>query len=73
MERRATRSALVNQSSRLLRFKCCPRCGGDMHQGRDIYGEFDTCLQCGHTKEVISPERMAAMTACGGFEMGEVA
>ncbi|MDA0769625.1 MAG: hypothetical protein O2821_05315 [Chloroflexi bacterium] len=73
METRANRSALVNQSGRLLQFKCCTRCGGDMHQGRDIYSEFNTCLQCGHTKDVISPGRMAAMMAGGGFEMGEVA
>ena len=25
---------------------CCPHCGGDVRQIRDIYGEYRQCLQC---------------------------
>ena len=73
MARRAVRIELVDQSGRALHFKGCARCGGDMHRGRDIYGEFDTCLQCGHTRDVISQRRIAVMLGADGFDMGEVA
>jgi hypothetical protein len=26
----------------------CPRCGGDLAEGRDINGRYIACLQCGH-------------------------
>jgi hypothetical protein len=73
MEQRIERSEPVNQSSRVLRLKSCSRCGGDMHRGLDIYGEFDTCLQCGHTKDVICHERIAVMFGNERYNMGEVA
>ena len=73
MERRIKRSAFIYNSGRVLQFKGCPRCGGDMHGGRDIYGEFDTCLQCGHTIDVVSPERMAAMLGDMKIHVDEVA
>ena len=28
--------------------KSCPRCRGDLFQGRDHYGWYVSCLQCGH-------------------------
>ncbi len=28
--------------------KCCPRCTGDLYEGKDIHGSFITCLQCSH-------------------------
>ena len=73
MGMRANRTAFAGNSGRVLLFKGCPRCGGDMHGGRDIYGEFNTCLQCGHTMDMASPRRMAAMLANSGASMGEVA
>ncbi len=73
MEQRIERFEPVNQSSRVLRLKSYSRCGGDMHGVLDIYGEFDTCLQCGHTKDVICHERIAAIFGSGRYNMGEVA
>jgi|GEM_PF-1940590 acetyl-CoA carboxylase beta subunit len=73
MELRVQRPESVNQSRRMLRLKACSRCGGDMIGGRDIYGEFDTCLQCGHTKDVVCHERIAVMFGNGRYNMGEVA
>jgi hypothetical protein len=29
-------------------FKSCPRCRGDLYEGKDIYGRYVACLQCGH-------------------------
>ena len=28
--------------------KSCPRCHGDLFLGRDHYGWYVSCLQCGH-------------------------
>ena len=28
--------------------KSCPRCHGDLYEGRDFYGLYIACLQCGH-------------------------
>ena len=32
----------------MLKLKNCPRCRGDMHSNRDLYGPYSECLQCGH-------------------------
>lgn len=32
----------------MVLFKACPRCGGDMHTTRDMYGDYKGCLACGH-------------------------
>ncbi|MFN3973781.1 MAG: hypothetical protein ACK4K2_00670 [Dehalococcoidia bacterium] len=36
----------------------CPKCGGDLHQRRDLYGHYRSCLQCGWIEEV--PPQQAA-------------
>lgn len=28
--------------------KSCPRCHGDLYQGEDTFGEYISCLPCGH-------------------------
>lgn len=33
----------------------CPKCGGDLHQRRDLYGFYRSCLQCGWLEEVPPP------------------
>ena len=32
----------------MLYLKACPRCQGDLHTNRDIYGSYRECLQCGY-------------------------
>ncbi len=32
----------------MLWFKQCPRCQGDLHNNRDMWGDFVSCLQCGY-------------------------
>lgn len=36
----------------MLLFKSCPRCNGDMHTNRDMYGEYKECLNCGHMEDI---------------------
>lgn len=32
--------------------KACHKCQGDMYLGRDLYGIYQQCLQCGHIVEL---------------------
>ena len=32
----------------MLKLKACPRCEGDLHINRDMYGPYRQCLQCGY-------------------------
>ena len=32
----------------------CPRCRGRVHQERDSYGSYLSCLMCGYTRELTS-------------------
>jgi hypothetical protein len=36
----------------MVGFRGCPRCRGDIHDGRDQYGDYKQCLQCGHVIHV---------------------
>ena len=39
----------------MIMFKACPRCQGDMHQNRDMYGEYRECLMCGYMADIRKP------------------
>ncbi len=30
----------------------CPKCGGSVYLDSDLYGWFEECLQCGHTRNL---------------------
>ena len=36
----------------MLYLKGCPRCKGDMHDNRDLSGNYKECLQCGYMVDV---------------------
>ena len=40
----------------MLYLKACPRCDGDVHVNRDVYGEYRQCLQCGYTEDTERPQ-----------------
>lgn len=40
----------------MVLFKACPRCHGDMHTNRDMYGEYKECLQCGYMVDIQKQE-----------------
>ena len=46
------------QERMMLTLKDCPRCRGDMHSNRDLYGPYVECLQCGHVNYNV-PEKAA--------------
>lgn len=36
----------------MVMFKACPRCRGDMHANKDMYGEYRECLMCGFMADI---------------------
>ena len=32
----------------MILLKSCPRCGGDLHYNRDMFGQYFACIQCGY-------------------------
>ena len=42
----------------MLYLKSCPRCQGDMHMNRDLYGTYKECLQCGHMVDIVQPNSL---------------
>lgn len=39
----------------MVMFKACPRCMGDMHVNKDMYGEYRECLMCGFMADIPKP------------------
>ncbi len=39
-------------------YKSCPKCTGDMHIRRDLYGDFRECLQCGLLQDLVEKPAM---------------
>jgi hypothetical protein len=33
----------------MIKFKACPKCGGDLFLGMDSYGKYLQCFQCSRT------------------------
>ena len=47
----------------MVYLKSCPKCLGDLTLGRDSYGTFISCLQCGFMRDVdAAPVAMGAST-----------
>jgi DNA-directed RNA polymerase subunit M/transcription elongation factor TFIIS len=38
----------------MMLFKACPKCHGDLHSGRDMYGTYLQCFQCGMMVDVTA-------------------
>ena len=52
----------MNKSG-LIYLKLCPRCQGDIHVNRDMYGEYKECLQCGYMEDIDKPNQFAQLKA----------
>ncbi|SVB30297.1 uncharacterized protein METZ01_LOCUS183151 [marine metagenome] len=42
----------------MVYYKACPKCTGDMHIRRDLYGDFKECLQCGLLQDLAEKPAM---------------
>jgi hypothetical protein len=36
----------------VVSLRACPRCVGDLHTNRDMYGTYKECLQCGYMLDI---------------------
>jgi DNA-directed RNA polymerase subunit M/transcription elongation factor TFIIS len=49
---------------RMIYFKACPKCRGDMLPERDSSGEYRHCLQCGMLEDMVpAPARIVALAS----------
>ena len=54
--------------TRMLKLKACPRCKGDLHGNRAMYGSYDECLQCGYMQDIEEPNKLLALLAAAGVK-----
>lgn len=47
----------------MVMFKACPRCRGDMHTNKDMYGEYHECLMCGFMADIPKQSAIGANLA----------
>ena len=46
----------------MIYFKSCPKCHGDLTTGRDAYGGFISCLQCGFLRDIEAKAGASTVT-----------
>ena len=51
---------MLTEVEEMVYFKACPRCLGDMHINRDMFGKYKECLQCGYMVDIEQPKAVAA-------------
>ena len=50
----------------MIKFKGCPRCGGDLLLADDVFGKYLSCLQCGFLRDLAQrPEEPRQPVAAG--------
>lgn len=47
----------------MMWLKACPRCRGDLFLDGDAYGEFVSCIQCGHMLDKTQENSLIRATA----------
>ena len=52
----------------MLKLKGCPRCGGDVHTNRDLYGSYEQCIQCGYMKDLSNADQLLAKLDIADFK-----
>ena len=45
----------------MIQFKACQRCGGDLRESGDMYGDYFQCVQCGHMIDLPRPQPVVAV------------
>lgn len=57
--------AVLGVRRRRMDLGCCPHCGGDVRQVRDIYGEYRQCLQC--SREISADPALMTQSGPGNL------
>lgn len=51
----------LEEVSKMLELKACPRCRGDLNTRRDMYGKYVGCLQCGYMLDIPEPSPLLSV------------
>ena len=57
----------------MLELKACPRCEGDLHTNRDMYGSYRQCLQCGYMQDLPHADQVLRSLKLSDFKKKRVA
>ena len=57
----------------MLELKACPRCKGDLHTNRDMYGSYKQCIQCGYMNDIPNTDRILRSLKLADFNKKKVA
>ena len=57
----------------MLQLKACPRCEGDLHTNRDMYGSYRQCIQCGYMRDLPRADQALRSLKLSDFNKKKVA
>ena len=57
----------------MLQLKACPRCEGDLHTNRDMYGSYRQCIQCGYMRDIPRADQVLRSLKLSDFNKKKVA
>lgn len=47
---------------KMVDYRACPKCRGDMHTRRDTFGDFKECIQCGLMQDLELEQKSDTLT-----------
>lgn len=54
---------------KMIKFKGCPRCQGDLYVAEDPFGRYWSCMQCGYLRDLEQPALESAPVAANTQEL----
>ncbi len=57
----------------MLELRACPRCEGDLHTNRDMYGSYKQCIQCGYMRDLPHADQVLRSLKLSDFNKKKVA
>ena len=56
----------------MLELRACPRCEGDLHTNRDMYGSYKQCIQCGYMHDIPNTDLILRSLKLADFNKKKV-
>jgi ribosomal protein S27AE len=56
---------------RMIKFKGCPRCGGDLLLAEDVFGKYLSCLQCGFLRDLAERAKEPRQPVAAGEQRNQ--
>ncbi len=51
---------------KMVDYRACPKCRGDMHTRRDTFGAFKECIQCGLMQDLELEQKSDTLAVSNG-------